>query len=286
MKRRGILFLTLLVVLSMVLTMYSPVFAEDKRTQKEKDKATEEALKEALEKALKKTSEKIMADLNNPDFIEMLMSKAVAMPAVKERPVIWQYLSTTMSVKAMKFIAPDRLLITYFAGKLILVDTTSGALLWKFVPEGWSLAYYDIIAAFSDLILIREEVNIDNEVVLAAIDAKSGKQVWFKALKAKKRSFQFVPAPAAGVVLVTELEKKKVTLSALDLFSGAEKWRQTFKIGKRGHASSPKLTSGEIWHFYGKTARIDAATGKPAWGSSGVSSPSRMTSRWVFQNRR
>jgi outer membrane protein assembly factor BamB len=246
--------LQLLAVLMLIFAA-GPGFAEDK--------ATQEAFMKALNEALKKADENLEKEMQKPEFWEKMFAVAVRMPEVEEKPVTRQVLVGKHFIRDMRFIAADRLLINYNSDNPILVDTAKGAILWKFVPEGWLLSYYYIVAAFSDLILIREDE--DKKTTLAAIDATNGKQLWYATFKSKKKSFQFLPVPGAGIVLIAELEKKKVTLSGLDLFTGKERWQQKFKIGKFGHPVPPVITSWEMWNFYGGVRRIDAGTGKALW---------------------
>jgi outer membrane protein assembly factor BamB len=121
------------------------------------------------------------------------------------------------------------------------------------------------VAAYSDLIIIRDDSDREQRTALAAMSGETGKQMWYVQYPNKKRTFQFLPVPAAGIVLVVELEKKKVTVRALDLFSGQEKWLQKYKVQKGGHPSPPKVTADGVISFYGHVRRLDPATGKNLW---------------------
>ncbi len=244
------------------------VIAEEKSTsQEEMDPEARKAFDEAMEKALDKTMENVLKALDTPEFWEKLWVGAVKMPAVKERPVTWQFMTEKHLIKDMRFISPDRLLINYLLKTPVLVDTSKGEIAWKYIPEGWLISYYDIVLAFSDLILIREDKGQGKkkESIIAAIDANNGKQLWFKALKSKKSSFQFLPVPAAGVVLAVKMEKKMVTLTALDLLTGSQKWQDEIKIKKGQHPTPPLVTPKDIWHFYGGIKRLDPASGDALW---------------------
>ncbi len=72
------------------------------------------------------------------------------------------------------------------------------------------------------------------------------------------------------MLFAVQMEKRKVTLTALGLFSGEQVWKQTFKVGKGGHPSPPIVNAREAWHFSGKTARLDAVTGKVLWERNDV----------------
>ena len=227
--------------------------------------ATQVAVEKALERAFEKATDNVINEINKPEFWERINSVALKMPAVKEKPVLWHTGLTQYSVKDMRFIAPDRLLVTQSSSTPVLVDSSTGEVLWKFKPEGWLIGYYDLVAAFTDLIMIREDDAKEGLTTLAAIDAKTGKQLWFIAFKNKKHSFQFLPIPASGAVVVVGLAKKRVTLTTLDLLSGKQLWQKQLRVGKRGHSSPPVTTSGQIWHFYGVTAMVDPATGRNLW---------------------
>jgi outer membrane protein assembly factor BamB len=195
-----------------------------------------------------------------------LPAPAVDMPAVKQGPVQWEAISGNYPVMDMRFIAPHRLLVTEESKPpVLLYDSSTGKLLWKYWPEGWAITYFDLVAAFSDLILIQENDSRDRLTTLAAVSGETGEQLWFVQYENKKRSFQFLPVPAAGIVLVVELEKKKATLRGLELTTGQEKWQQAFKIQKGGHPTSPLVQPNDILSFYGQATRIDPASGKVLW---------------------
>ena len=196
---------------------------------------------------------------------------AVDMPTVKQTSVQWKTISGIYPLIDMRFIAPHRLLLTQeinvskLAQTPTLVNTRSGAEVWRYQPEGWELDHCTLVAAFSDLVVISESNPRNGLTTLAAISSETGKQLWFVQYNNKKRSFQFLPVPAEGVILVVELEKKKATLRGLELKSGQEKWNQTIKIQKGGHPTQPLTTPQGIWNFYGHTSRIDPADGKTLW---------------------
>ena len=199
-------------------------------------------------------------------FSTPFQAAAVEMPTVKQTSVQWEAISGAYPVMDMRFIAPHRLLVTQESDPpVLLYDSSTGKLLWEYWPEGWAVTYFDLVAAFSDLVLIREDDQRDGLTTLAAMSGETGKQLWFVQYKNKKRSFQFLPVPAAGVIMVVELEKKKATLRGLELSSGQEKWNQTIKIQKGGHPTQPLTTPQGIWNFYGHTSRIDPADGKVLW---------------------
>jgi outer membrane protein assembly factor BamB len=253
------LFLTMVIFLFMA---GCATTQEEQRSQKETDAAFQKNLEEALQKAKKK----MLTEMEKPEYWEKIYTIAVRMPAVKENPVLWQHLvinSFFHSVKDMRFIAEDRLLINYRLQPSVLMDTTSGEVLWKYDLENWKMEYPDIVTAFTDLILLRD--NQAENTFLAAVDGKTGKQLWLWKFKSEKRAFQFLPVPGAGVLLAAQMEKEKVTLTAKKLFTGNEVWEHTFKVGKGGHPPPPAITAGEAWHFYGKTAKLDAASGKISW---------------------
>jgi len=248
------------------------VQAEEKSSsQEEMDpearKAFDEAMEEAIEKAMEKALENVLKTIDTPEFWERVRVGAVRMPAVKERPVTWQILAEKHIIKDMRFITPDRLLINYLFSTPVLVDTSKGEIAWKYVPQGWVLSQHDVVSAFSDLILIRGDKGEGKkkESIVAAIDPENGAQLWFEAFKSKKSSFQFLPVPAAGVLLAIKMEKKKVTLTALDLMTGSERWQKEVKIKKGKHPTPPMVTTGDIWHFYGGIKRLDPASGDVLW---------------------
>ncbi|MDF1525250.1 MAG: PQQ-binding-like beta-propeller repeat protein [bacterium] len=145
------------------------------------------------------------------------------------------------------------------------VDSSTGKILWKYSPEGWAITYYDLVAAFSDLVLLREDDQRDGLTTLAAMNAETGKQQWYVQYINKKRSFQFLPVPAADTILVLEMEKKKVNMTALTLMGGKERKKQTFKVQKGGHPTPPLVTPRNVWSFYGHAMRLDPASGAVLW---------------------
>ncbi|MCJ7500206.1 PQQ-like beta-propeller repeat protein [bacterium] len=260
------LFTLILLSAFLVLTwMPRPVVAQDKGTSREE---MDPESRKAYDKAYEKTLENVLKTIETPEFWARLLTDAVMMPPVKERPVTWQMLTKKHIIKDMRFLSPDRLLINYVGSTPVLVDTAKGEIAWKFVPEGWLISYFDIVAAFSDLILIREDEQMES--VIAAIDPDNGKQLWFRALDSKKSSFQFLPVPAAGVLLVVKMEKKRVALTALDLMTGSQRWQKEVKIKKGRHPTPPLVTLKDIWHFYSGIRRLDPASGGALWERTDV----------------
>jgi len=262
MRLLRIIALTLIPLLLLSLGAVPFVKAEEEMTP-EARKAYDKAMGEAINKAMEKALENVLKTIETPEFWARVRTGAVRMPPVKERPVTWQMLTEKHIIKDMRFLSPDRLLINYVGSTPVLVDTAKGEIAWKFVPEGWLLSDHDIVSAFSDLILIREDK--EKESIIAAIDPTNGKQFWFRAFKSKKSSFQFLPVPGAGVLLAIKMEKKKVTLTALDLMTGSERWLKKVKIKKGGHPTPPLVATGDIWHFYGGIKRLDPASGDVLW---------------------
>jgi outer membrane protein assembly factor BamB len=216
-----------------------------------------------MEKAKAKIIERVLERMASPEFKKKLYDLAAWLPPMEERPVEWQVQALHTFIADMNFITPDRLLINYTFKKPVLYDVARGEVLWQFEPEGWDFDFHNTVAVYSDLILISAEKG--GEHVIAAIGPDNGKQLWHRTFETKKRSVRFLPAPAAGVVLALELEKKKAYFSAYDLFSGKLKWKEERKLGRKGHPPAPIATLGHAWHFYGKTTRFDPATGKTLW---------------------
>jgi outer membrane protein assembly factor BamB len=228
-------------------------------TDEESDRIAKEAAAKALEKVGIKPKE------GEPSFLARMQATALDMPAVKQTPVKWQAMSKNYAIQDMRFIAPNRMLVTQLFTFPRLIDTKTGEVVWQFFPEGRLVGFQSLVAAFSDLVLLRDDKNKEQQTALTAMDGKTGKQLWYVEYENKKRSFQFLPVPAAGIILVVELEKKKATLRALDLFGGQEKWQQSYKIQKGGHPTPPKVTPGSVISFYGHTRRLDPVTGKTLW---------------------
>lgn len=273
MKIPGSIALILISFLLLSLGVVPVAKAEEKNTsQEEMSPEARKAFDEAMKEALKKTMENVLKTLDTPEFWERVRVGAVRMPPVEERPVTWQVLAKKHLIKDMRFISPDRLLVNYVGSTPVLVDTAKGEIAWKYVPQGWLLSEHDIVSAFNDLILIREDKGEGKkkESIVAAIDPKNGEQLWFRALKSKKSSFQFLPVPAAGMLLAVKMEKKKVTLTALDLMTGSQRWQKEVKIKKGQHPTPPMVTTGDIWHFYGGIKRLDPASGGSLWERTDV----------------
>ena len=230
-------------------------------------KAQDKALQEAIDKAVLEAIENVGKNLDITSFLARFESTAVDLPPMKESLVLWQAKMKPWTVMDLRFIAPNRLLLTQSSTNTpVLVDSKTGEILWKYFSEGWTKTiYYDLVAAFSDLVLIRDDDSGTGLTTLAAMSAGTGKQLWFVQYENRKRSFQFLPVPAARTVLVVELEKKKATLRGLELTSGQEKWQQTYKIQKGGHPTPPVVKPNDVWSFYGQATRIDPATGKVLW---------------------
>ncbi|UCG37883.1 MAG: PQQ-binding-like beta-propeller repeat protein [bacterium] len=224
-----------------------------------------------IDKAAAEGAEKALAELGistgdgGPSIIDRMQSTVLDMPPVKENAVLWQTKMKDYAIQDLRFIAPNRLLLTQSSSTPLLVDSRTGQVLWTYLPMGWTITYYDLVAAFSDLILIREDDQRDGLTTLAAMDGETGKQRWHTQFENKKRTFQFLPVPEAGVVLVLDIEKSRVTMTALGLMDGARKWEQTYKIQKGGHPTPPVITARDAWSFYGHTERLDPASGKTLW---------------------
>ena len=257
--KRNFRFISFVLAFLLCAGSLSAAFAGDQKAQ---DKAFQEAFDKAAHEAIEKT----MRELDITAFIDRIESTAVDMPPMKESPVLWQAKIKPYTVMDLRFIAPNRLLLTQSSSTPVLVDSKTGEILWKYLPQGGgAMGYYDLVAAFSDLVLIRDDDQRDGLTTLAAMSAETGKQQWSVQYENKKRTFQFLPVPAADVVLVVELEKKKATLRGVELSSGQEKWEQTFKIQKGGHPTPPLVRPGEVWSYYGHAMRLDPATGKVLW---------------------
>lgn len=258
MKRKFIIIVSFLAAVLIIVTNSSQ--GQDKASQKE--------FKKALDKALKKASEQMAKEMEKPEFWERIKARNAWMPVVEERPARWKIQISGNSIRDMRFISPNKLLVSYQFDNPVIIDTAKGRGLWKFKPDGWTRSDYSIVIGFNDLILIRGDGNKDT--VLAAIDPKSGKQLWFVSFKNKKKSFQFVPVPAAEIILVMELMKKQVKLTAYQLFTGKTRWKKQYKIGKSGYPSLPYVKSGEIWCFYRGVRKIVAGTGETRWKRSDI----------------
>ncbi len=124
-------------------------------------------------------------------------ASAVDMPAVKQSPVKWEAISGLYPIADMRFIAPHRLLVmnqTSAPGIEVartpsLVDSSTGEKLWHYLPDGWHGTDFDLVAAFSDLVLIQENDSRDRLTTLAAMSGETGEQLWFVQYENKKRSF-------------------------------------------------------------------------------------------------
>ncbi len=231
-------------------------------TQKELDKAVVDAIKKAAEKVAEKMSEPGYWDA----FFKKTKNVAVKMPIIKERPIRWQLLGEKKYIRDMRFIGKDRLLVSYQFGNPILVDTSKGKILWRFIPDGWLTSGTDIVMAFEDVILVRNDDDKEMKVNVAAIDAVKGKQLWVQFFEKKKKSFDLVPVLSDSVLLVIEREKKKATVKGYDLFKGDFLWEKPYKIKPRdGHPPRPLITVNGVWNFIMGTEKFSAKTGKPEW---------------------
>ncbi len=225
--------------------------------------AVEKAVAESVEKSLREKG--IVAQDAPPTILDRMQHTVTDMPPVRESAVLWQAKIKDYPILDMRFIGPHRLLVSQKFTLPFLVDTRKGEVLWTYLPMGWTVPYYDLVATFSDLILLRADGQRDGLTTLAAIDSGTGKQRWYVQYENRKRTFQFLPVPAAGVVLALQIEKKTVTVTALTLMGGEERWQRTFKVQKGGHPTPPLVTPGDVWSFYGQVARLDPATGKAVW---------------------
>ncbi len=181
-RRLTTLFTVLLLIFSPLLTV-----------------ARGEDFNEAVNEAIKKTIENVSNEMSRPgywdDFFEKMANVAVTMPTAKEIPVKWSIQGKKNYVRDMRFISKDRLMVSYQFDNPLLLDTANGRVLWRFVPDGWLTSGADVIMAFEDLILIRDDDDSKRKIHVAAIDPANGKQLWVGTFEKKKKSYDFLPAP-------------------------------------------------------------------------------------------
>ena len=225
-----------------------------------------EAFKDAVDKAMENVSNEMSRPGYWDDYFEKMANVAVTIPTAKEIPAKWTVLGSNEYVKDMRFISRDRLLISYQSSNPILLDTTNGKVLWRFRPDGWLTSGADVVMAFKDLILIRNDDDPKRKINVAAIDPANGKQLWMGTFEKKKKSHDFLPVPQESALLVIVREKKKAAVQAYGLFDGKFRWERSYKIfSKNGHPPKPLISKDGVLNFMAGVQKLSMTNGKTEW---------------------
>ncbi len=247
-------------LLTVLLLSYSPFLTP----------ARGDDFQDAMNEIVKKTMEAVSNEMSRPgywdDFFEKMANVAVTMPTVKEIPAKWTVLGNRNYVRDMRFIARDRLLVSYQFKDPVLVDTSKGKVLWRFVPDGWTNSGADVIMAFEDLILTRNDDDAKRKIHVAAIDSANGKQLWMGTFEKKKKAFDILPVPQESAFLVVVREKKKAYVQAYGLFDGKFRWERSYKISsKNGHPPKPLISKDGVLNFMAGVQKLSMTDGSTEW---------------------
>ena len=246
----------LLTVLLLIFTPFlTPVRGED--------------LNEVINEAIKKAVEAVSDEMSRPgywdDFFEKMANVTVTMPTAKEIPAKWTALGSRNYVRDMRFITRDRLLVSYQFDNPVLVDTSKGKVLWRFVPDEWTNSGIDVVMAFENLILIRDDGS-KKDIIIAAINPVNGKQLWVRSLKKKKTSYDILPVPQESVFLAIVRKKRKASVQAYGLFDGELRWERSYKISsKSGHPPKPIISKDGVFNFMAGVQKLSMTDGSIEW---------------------
>ncbi len=189
---------------------------------------------------------------------EIIKQRASRMPAP-----LWQIPLGPALVEDMQILGPDRLLVGLkkdFPGlpnlDYMLIDTATGAVVWRYQRNGDS-GLYDLLLAFQDLLLFR--VGKGKTISLLALDPQTGRELWTK--RAEGADVMHLPVLAGSRIIVANPGENVVQLIAVNLQDGSVVWEKAEPTG--GSASSPvPIVDGEdIVVFYRGIERLSSIDG-------------------------
>jgi alcohol dehydrogenase (cytochrome c) len=159
--------------------------------------------------------------------------------------------------------------------QVIALDAATGRVLWRYkrpLPDGVVLLHPTSrgVALHGDKVFLAA-----NEAVLVALDAKTGQEIWTRAVEANSNGYYMTMAPlvADGKVMVSASGGEfgvRGFLAAFDVESGKEVWR-TFSVPAPGEPGSETWPKGDQWKNGGGpmwvTGNYDPATNLAFWGT-------------------
>jgi len=204
--------------------------------------------------------------------------------AAKEGPARWATPLGAAQVEEMWMVSPGTLLVALRKDDFdkdnldyLLIDTTSGRVLWRYNRGKRKQAFFSLLSASDEVLLfnVEEQKPGGLENTLLALDAQSGSEKWAESYTSSG-TVQFYVNQASPIVVVEKVEKRHVTLAAVNLSDGKTAWKKELRMAKRKEkdksenaggpwASAPLIESGDVFHFYGGVERLSGKDGGSRW---------------------
>jgi outer membrane protein assembly factor BamB len=181
-------------------------------------------------------------------------------------PPLWKIPLGPTLVEEMHVLSTQKLLIGLRKYDLklsnldyLLVDTASGAVLWRYQRDKRPGEYH-LLHLSADLILF-QLLQPKGTAALLAIDARSGAEAWCREFKTKP--FHLETVAGSGLILSLGEHGGKISLSALDLSTGVVKWQRQVSAATR--RAKLEATADEFFLITDSIERFEPQTGDILW---------------------
>lgn len=194
--------------------------------------------------------------------------------AAREKAPLWKIPLGAALVDDMRLLSAARLLISlrkhsqgYPNQAVLLVDTVAGKILWRYDTKKRKGDFQSLLV-LEDLLVFRGDRGRKTELI--TLNTATGQEMWTATFK-RKDSPRFYPHAGAGLILVEEKSKRKLTLSGLSLRDGVARWKREFKIEESGSRFPPPIPTGQdVWSFYNGVERLSGSDGSTQWSHNDI----------------
>jgi len=218
----------------------------------------------------------------------LIIPETVQRLAAREGPARWRTVLGAAQLEDMRRVSPGKLLVGLRKDDqeganldYLLVDTTSGRVLWRYNREKRKQALFSLMLASDEMLLFnvqdqnRRGEHGAAENTLLALDAQSGAEKWAQSYTSEG-TIRLYADPLTPVAVAEKVEKRNVKLVGVNLADGKTAWEKEFPVaeprekGKGERAGGPLappllIESGDVLHFYEGAERLAGKDGGSRW---------------------
>ncbi len=191
--------------------------------------------------------------------------------AAKEGAIRWKIPLGRALPEEMTLVAPGKLLVGLRKDVVglpnldyLLVDTATGASLWRYSREKKKGAFQLVLVRSDRLVFLVEEAK---RFVLTGLATADGAEKWSKPFEGD--TVRFFAAPNGAGILVEQGKGRETTLTVLNAADGGKRWSRKFPIAGKGEARpQPMWVQDDVCLFANGVERLAGTDGHTVWARS------------------